>query len=147
MKSMYRAIVESGDEADAPERVHVDHRGDRAVVTLDESDRLNVLSAPLVRQLRRALVALDADADVRTVVLTGADPGFSAGGDLKMMKVAVESLGEPGGRRCVAVDPPRVRRHRPPHRRVRHDLHRRAERRGRRRGLGLGPDLRPRHRQ
>src|SRR6476646_9290741 len=95
MKSMYRAIVESGDEADAPERVHVDHRGDRAVVTLDESDRLNVLSAPLVRQLRRALVALDADADVRTVVLTGADPGFSAGGDLKMMKVAVESLGEP----------------------------------------------------
>jgi len=81
MKSMYRAIVESGDEADAPERVHVDHRGDRAVVTLDESDRLNVLSAPLVRQLRRALVALDADADVRTVVLTGADPGFSAGGD------------------------------------------------------------------
>ena len=97
MKSMYRAIVESGDEADAPERVHVDHRGDRAVVTLDESDRLNVLSAPLVRQLRRALVALDADADVRTVVLTGADPGFSAGGDLKMMKVAVESLGEPEG--------------------------------------------------
>ena len=97
MKSMYRAIVESGDEADAPERVHVDHRGDRAVVTLDESDRLNVLSAPLVRQLRRVLVALDADADVRTVVLTGADPGFSAGGDLKMMKVAVESLGEPEG--------------------------------------------------
>jgi 2-(1,2-epoxy-1,2-dihydrophenyl)acetyl-CoA isomerase len=97
MKSMYRAIVESGDEADAPERVHVDHRGDRAVVTLDESDRLNVLSAPLVRQLRRALVALDADADIRTVVLTGADPGFSAGGDLKMMKVAIESLGEPEG--------------------------------------------------
>src|SRR5262245_65534322 len=97
MKSMYRAIVESGDEADAPERVHVDHRGDRAVVTLDESDRLNVLSAPLVRQLRRALVALDADPDVRTVVLTGADPGFSAGGDLKMMKVAIVSISKPEG--------------------------------------------------
>jgi 2-(1,2-epoxy-1,2-dihydrophenyl)acetyl-CoA isomerase len=97
MNSMYRAIVASGDDTDAPERVHVDHRGDRAVVTLDESDRLNVLSAPLVRQLRRALVALDADADIRTVVLTGADPGFSAGGDLKMMKVAIESLCEPEG--------------------------------------------------
>src|ERR1700754_3171577 len=97
MKSMYRAIVESGDEADAPERVHVDHRGDRAVVTLDESDRLNVLSAALVRQLRRALVALDADADVRTVVLTGVDPGFCAGGDLKMMKVAIDSLDAPEG--------------------------------------------------
>src|SRR5690349_18221229 len=90
MNSMYRTIVASGDDPDAPQRVRVDHRGDRAVVTLDESDRLNVLSAPLVRQLRRALVALDADADVRTVVLTGADPGFSAGGDLKMMQAAVE---------------------------------------------------------
>ena len=61
--SLYRAIVASGDDPDAPERVRVDHRGDRAVVTLDESDRLNVLSAPLVRQLRRALQALDADTE------------------------------------------------------------------------------------
>src|ERR1700760_1570679 len=97
MNSMYRDIVASGDDSDAPERVHVDHRGDRAVVTLDESERLNVLSAPLVRQLRRALEALDADPDVRSVVLTGADPGFSAGGDLKMMEVAIDSLGEPEG--------------------------------------------------
>ena len=97
MNSMYRNIVASGDDPDAPPRVHVDHRGDRAVITLDESDRLNVLSAPLVRQLRRALEALDSDPDVRSVVLTGADPGFSAGGDLKMMKVAIESLGEPEG--------------------------------------------------
>lgn len=90
--SLYRAMVADGDDPDAPQRVHVDHRGDRAVVTLDEPDRLNVLSAPLVRQLRRALQALDADPDVRTVVLTGTDPGFSAGGDLKMMEVAVERL-------------------------------------------------------
>jgi 2-(1,2-epoxy-1,2-dihydrophenyl)acetyl-CoA isomerase len=83
-------MVAEGDDPDAPQRVHVDHRGDCAVITLDESDRLNVLSAPLVRQLRRALQALDADPDVRTVVLTGTDPGFSAGGDLKMMEVAVE---------------------------------------------------------
>jgi 2-(1,2-epoxy-1,2-dihydrophenyl)acetyl-CoA isomerase len=97
MSSMYREMVATGDDPEAPERVRVEHRGDRAVVTLDESDRLNVLSAPLVRQLRRALLALDADADVRSVVLTGADPGFSAGGDLKMMKVAIESLSEPEG--------------------------------------------------
>jgi 2-(1,2-epoxy-1,2-dihydrophenyl)acetyl-CoA isomerase len=97
MNSMYRTIVADGDAPDAPERVRVEHRGDRAVVTLDESHRLNVLSAPLVRQLRRALEALDADHDIRSVVLTGADPGFSAGGDLKMMKTATESLGEPEG--------------------------------------------------
>jgi 2-(1,2-epoxy-1,2-dihydrophenyl)acetyl-CoA isomerase len=95
--SMYAAMVASGDDPDAPERIRIDHRGDRAVVTLDESDRLNVLSAPLVRQLRRTLQALDADADIRTVVLTGADPGFSAGGDLKMMQVAVEQLRAPEG--------------------------------------------------
>ncbi|PXX01472.1 enoyl-CoA hydratase/isomerase family protein [Mycolicibacterium moriokaense] len=95
--SMYAAMVASGDDPDAPERIRVDHRGDRAVVTLDESDRLNVLSAPLVRQLRRTLLALDTDADIRTVVLTGADPGFSAGGDLRMMQVAVEQLRAPEG--------------------------------------------------
>jgi 2-(1,2-epoxy-1,2-dihydrophenyl)acetyl-CoA isomerase len=95
--SMYAAMVASGDAPDAPERIRVDHRGDRAVVTLDESDRLNVLSAPLVRQLRRTLQALDADTEIRTVVLTGADPGFSAGGDLKMMQVAVEQLRAPEG--------------------------------------------------
>jgi 2-(1,2-epoxy-1,2-dihydrophenyl)acetyl-CoA isomerase len=97
MNSMYRTMVAAGDDPGAPERVRVDHRGDSAVVTLDEPGRLNVLSAPLVRQLRRALENLDADGDVRTVVVTGADPGFSAGGDLKMMEVAVESLSAPEG--------------------------------------------------
>jgi 2-(1,2-epoxy-1,2-dihydrophenyl)acetyl-CoA isomerase len=95
--SMYAAMVASGDDPDAPERIHVDHRGDRTVVTLDEPDRLNVLSAPLVRQLRRTLQAIDADPDIRSVVLTGADPGFSAGGDLTMMQVAVEQLRAPEG--------------------------------------------------
>lgn len=95
--SLYRTIVASGDEADAPLRVRVEHRGDRAVVTLDEPRRLNVLSAPLVRQLRRALADLDADPDVRSVVLTGADPGFSAGGDLRMMDAAIDQLGAPEG--------------------------------------------------
>jgi 2-(1,2-epoxy-1,2-dihydrophenyl)acetyl-CoA isomerase len=97
VNSMYRAMVATGDDPDAPERVRVDRRGDRAVITLDESDRLNVLSAPLTRQLRRALTDLDADHDVRSVVLTGADPGFSAGGDLKMMKTAIEHLDAPEG--------------------------------------------------
>jgi 2-(1,2-epoxy-1,2-dihydrophenyl)acetyl-CoA isomerase len=94
---MYRAMVATGDDPDAPKRVRIDHRGDRAVVMLDEADRLNVLSAPLTRQLRQALQSLDADPDVRTVVVTGTDPGFSAGGDLKMMNVAIESLGAPEG--------------------------------------------------
>jgi 2-(1,2-epoxy-1,2-dihydrophenyl)acetyl-CoA isomerase len=90
-------MVADGDDPEAPRRIRVEHRGDRAVVTFDEPDRLNVLSAPLVRQLRRALDALVADTDIRSVVLTGADPGFSAGGDLKMMRAATEQLGQPEG--------------------------------------------------
>jgi 2-(1,2-epoxy-1,2-dihydrophenyl)acetyl-CoA isomerase len=90
-------MVVDGDDPTAPERLRVECNGDRAVVTLDEPRRLNVLSAPLVRQLRRALTDLDADPDVRSVVLTGADPGLSAGGDLKMMRAAVEQLGAPEG--------------------------------------------------
>lgn len=90
-KHLYRSMVADGDDPAAPKRIKVDHRGDRAVVTLDEPDRLNVLSAPLVRQLRRALTDLVEDNDIRTVVLTGADPGFSAGGDLRMMHAAVEN--------------------------------------------------------
>jgi 2-(1,2-epoxy-1,2-dihydrophenyl)acetyl-CoA isomerase len=90
-------MVADGDDSQAPQRIRVEHRGDRAVVTLDEPDRLNVLSAPLVRQLRRALDRLVADTDIRSVVLTGADPGFSAGGDLKMMRTATERLTQPEG--------------------------------------------------
>ncbi|WIM87855.1 enoyl-CoA hydratase/isomerase family protein [Candidatus Mycobacterium wuenschmannii] len=96
-ESLYPRLVAEGDADDAPQRVHVERRGDRAIVTLDEPDRLNVLSAPLVRQLRCALEALVVDRDVRSVVLTGRDPGFSAGGDLRMMRLATENLGQPEG--------------------------------------------------
>ena len=95
--SLYRRLVAEGDAPSAPQRVRVELRGDRAVVTLDEPKRLNVLSAPLVRQLRRALTDLAADPDVRSVVITGADPGFNAGGDLKMMGAALEHLTDPEG--------------------------------------------------
>ena len=56
--SLYRAMVATGDDPDAPERVRVDHRGDRAVITLDESDRLNGSDAwgsRMLSRLRRAL--------------------------------------------------------------------------------------------
>jgi len=96
-ESLYNSMVADGDDPQAPQRIRVDRRGDRAVVTLDEPDRLNVLSAPLVRQLRRALEELTADSSIRAVVLTGADPGFSAGGDLKMMRTATEQLTQPEG--------------------------------------------------
>jgi 2-(1,2-epoxy-1,2-dihydrophenyl)acetyl-CoA isomerase len=94
--SMYARLVDDG-LADEEVRVHVDRRADRAVVTLSEPERLNVLTAPLVQQLKLILTDLAADREVRCIVLTGDGRGFSAGGDFRMMDEGVRRLGEPAG--------------------------------------------------
>ncbi len=94
--TFYEDLVSSGREhSDAV--VGVERQADRAVVTLDDPAKLNVLSAPLVQQLRAALEELVADPAIRSIVLTGADPGFSAGGDLRMMEQAPAALASPEG--------------------------------------------------
>jgi 2-(1,2-epoxy-1,2-dihydrophenyl)acetyl-CoA isomerase len=94
--TFYDDLIASG--LDHPEQlVRVDRRADRAMVTLDDPDKLNVLSAPLVHQLKAALQELVADRAIRAIVLTGADPGFSAGGDLRMMEQAPAALAAPEG--------------------------------------------------
>jgi 2-(1,2-epoxy-1,2-dihydrophenyl)acetyl-CoA isomerase len=94
--TFYDKLVSSGREnTDAV--VRVERRTDRALVTLDDPAKLNVLTAPLVQQLRAALEELVADRAIRAIVLTGADPGFSAGGDLRMMDDAPEALASPEG--------------------------------------------------
>jgi 2-(1,2-epoxy-1,2-dihydrophenyl)acetyl-CoA isomerase len=97
MSTMYRDLIAEGDAEDAPRRVRVERDGDRALVTLADSERLNTLSAPLVRQLRAALEQHAADHEVRSVVLTGEDPAFSAGGDLRMMDSAVAHITDAPG--------------------------------------------------
>jgi 2-(1,2-epoxy-1,2-dihydrophenyl)acetyl-CoA isomerase len=92
--STYETMVQRGRDA-AHEAVTVQRGDDRAVVTLCEPERLNALSEAVVRQLRVALEELCADPGVRAIVLTGADPGFSAGGDLEMMDAAVSRLRDP----------------------------------------------------
>lgn len=53
-----------------------------AVVTLDDPDRRNVLSKPMVEQIVAAFDRCEADQDVHAVVLTGAGRAFCAGADL-----------------------------------------------------------------
>jgi len=54
-----------------------------AHVTLNRPTRRNALSGGLIRALRAALAAVDADPDARVIVLTGAgEKAFCAGGDL-----------------------------------------------------------------
>lgn len=53
------------------------------ILTLNRPESRNALNRELIRALYAALKAADADESVRAVVLTGADPAFCAGVDLK----------------------------------------------------------------
>ena len=74
-------------------------RADRvAMVTLNRPEARNALSTELIGALRAAMRELDADDAIDVVILTGADPAFCAGLDLKQLGSSGEnvSLGESG---------------------------------------------------
>lgn len=58
------------------------------VLTMNRPGRLNALGAGMLEEMRTALVSLDADPDVRVVILTGAGRGFCAGADIKSANAA-----------------------------------------------------------
>lgn len=64
-----------------------------ATVTLNRPAQRNALSSALVLGLREALAQLDADDEVGAVVLTGSDPAFCAGLDLKELGSTGANLG------------------------------------------------------
>ena len=84
-----------GDEVHAEERdgvLLVQQHGPVATVVLDRPEVRNALSAGLVVRLREAMAALETDDDVDVVVLTGADPAFCAGLDLRQLGSSGENL-------------------------------------------------------
>jgi enoyl-CoA hydratase len=70
--------------------VLLDVEGAVAVVTLHRPEARNALSRELIAAVRRVMAEIDGRDDVSAVVLTGADPAFCAGLDLK-------ELGRDGG--------------------------------------------------
>jgi 2-(1,2-epoxy-1,2-dihydrophenyl)acetyl-CoA isomerase len=98
----YEQTVRQARE-DQTSLVLVDREGSRAVVTLNDPEKLNPLSAALTVQLREALEELAADQGVRTIVLTGADPAFSAGGDLRLMRDTAHPMVDEGAEGAAAV--------------------------------------------
>lgn len=62
--------------------LHVDQRDRVTVLTLDDAERRNALSAGLVADIVATFDALEADPETAAVVITGAPPAFCAGADL-----------------------------------------------------------------
>ncbi len=58
-----------------------------AILTLDYPERRNALAMPMRERLMDALEAIEADRELRAIVITGAGGTFSAGGDISGMNV------------------------------------------------------------
>lgn len=98
----YEELVASAAESQR-ELVLVERGPSRAIVRMHDPDRLNALSAELTLQLHAALRDLAADPAVRTTVLTGSDPAFSAGGDLRLMTDAAHPMVDEGEEGAAAL--------------------------------------------
>ena len=96
MAATYAETVKES-RAEGSDLVLVEREGAHAVVTLNDPEKLNPLSAPLTVRLRETLTELAADESLRVVVLTGADPAFSAGGDLRLMRDTAHPMLAGGG--------------------------------------------------
>ena len=81
----------------------VDRAEGIATVTLNRPEARNALNVELLRALPATMAALDADDDVAVVILTGADPAFCAGLDLKELGSSGTNLS--GGGEGVAATP------------------------------------------
>ena len=81
----------------------VDRADGIAVVTLNRPEARNALNVELLRALPATIAELNADDDVAVVILTGADPAFCAGLDLKQLGSTGDNLS--GGGQGVAATP------------------------------------------
>jgi enoyl-CoA hydratase len=60
-----------------------ERRDNLAVITLNRPERANAMHRPMLNEMMAVCSAVEADADIRAVVLTGAGNAFSSGFDLK----------------------------------------------------------------
>ncbi len=99
MSLTYADVVERSREERDSGLIVVEREGAHAIVTLDDPGTRNALSAELTVRLHDELAALAGDPSISAVVLTGRDPAFCAGGDLRLMlDVGQRQLREePGG--------------------------------------------------
>lgn len=71
-------------------RLQYETRDHVAVLTLDRPERRNALDRRAYDELEAAFRAASADAEVRCLIVTGADPAFCSGEDVKAMMTGEE---------------------------------------------------------
>ena len=81
--------------------LHVDRHDRVALLTLDEPERRNALTAPLVAEIVATMDELDADPGVGAVVVTGAPPAFCSGADVQALAAMAAGSEEPGDVRAI----------------------------------------------
>src|SRR5437763_8665147 len=67
----------------APQQIATDLEDGILTITLNRPDRLNAWTQTLASELMETFDRIDADDDVRAVIITGAGRGFCAGADLE----------------------------------------------------------------
>lgn len=81
--------------------LHVDRHDRVALLTLDEPERRNALTAPLVAEIVATMDEVDADPDVGAIVVTGAPPAFCSGADVQALAAMAAGTEEPGDVRAI----------------------------------------------
>lgn len=71
--------------ADEPTVLRIEREGPLVILTIDDPQSRNALSAALTRQIVQACADINADMSVGCAILTGAGPVFCAGGNIKDM--------------------------------------------------------------
>ncbi|MCX6511790.1 MAG: enoyl-CoA hydratase, partial [Actinobacteria bacterium] len=91
------------------EMVLVERRGRVAVLTLNRPEKRNALSAEMTAEIADQITGLDADDAIGALVLTGADPAFCAGFDLRKLGTELagtRALRWEGEKRRLGLLPP-----------------------------------------
>lgn len=75
--------------------LHVERDGRVAILTLDDPERRNAMTAPLVAEIVDAMDEVDNDSTVGAIVITGAGPAFCSGADVNALAAMAAGTEEP----------------------------------------------------
>ena len=88
--------------------IKVETAGHLATVTVNREKALNALSSEVIGELTHAAKALEGDAAIRVVVVTGAGKAFVAGADISEMQelapAKAQAFAENGGKLGEAIE-------------------------------------------